>query len=118
MNFQMFGWFEEYSAFEFINSFSSTIGNENRRIRNIISTDQINLDPEDSESSSDEEPTDSRRHVCLQNRSENFALLHEDFAHGGFCESCAKTLQQLKHECPICSGIIVGIMRVFCNNFY
>ena len=76
------------------------------------SPNQINLDPESSESS--DEDSLPRCHVCLEKRGGgDYALLHEDNAHAGFCQSCAYTLHKDKHECPICRGIIVSIMRVF-----
>ena len=106
---------KEYSPSEYINSISSTIGKENVKVL----TEEINLDPEYSESSTDEYSTNDegstslRCYVCLLKRGENFSLLHEGFAHAGFCENCAKTLQESKNECPICRGLISGIMRVF-----
>ena len=51
--------------------------------------------------------------VCLERRSEIFALLHEGLAHGGFCERCANTLIELKQKCPVCRGKIVAITRLF-----
>ena len=40
--------------------------------------------------------------VCLLIRNENFALLHNDYVHGGFCQSCAEHLMDIKANCPIC----------------
>ena len=78
------------------------------------SSDQTTLsDDEDPVSSRDDEFREIKCHVCLGKQGENFALLHESNAHAGFCESRANRLHQLKHDCPICRGKIVGIMRVF-----
>ena len=36
-------------------------------------------------------------HLCLQARSENFALLHDHCVHAGFCESCANHFLNFRH---------------------
>ena len=52
-------------------------------------------------------------HVCLLTRNENFALLHNDYVHGGFCQSCAEHLTDIKVNCPICREEIKGILKIF-----
>ena len=89
---------------------SLTIGKDSRIFEEESPDGQI-LDPRSSESSDDESTL--RCHVCLQKLGGNFALLHEDHAHAGFCQSCADTFRQDNHECPICRCVIVGVMRVF-----
>ena len=52
-------------------------------------------------------------HICLLGREENFALLHEDCAHGGFCQSCAERIIDMKVICPICRAKVKGILKLF-----
>ena len=52
-------------------------------------------------------------HVCLLTRNKNFALLHNDYVHGGFCQSCAEHLMDIKANCPICREEIKGILKIF-----
>ena len=67
---------KEYSPSEYINSISSTVGKENVKVL----TEQINLDPEYSESSADEDTTTDegstslRCYVCLLKRGENCSI--------------------------------------------
>ena len=102
-----------YSPLEYINAISLTIGGQNQHKQNISNEQTALLDEENPASSRDEELREIKCHVCLEKMGENFALLHESYAHAGFCESCANKIHQLKHDCPICRGKIVGIMRVF-----
>ena len=89
---------KEYSPSEYINSISSTIGKENVKVL----TEEINLDPEYSESSTDEYSTNDegstslRCYVCLLKRGENFALLHEGFAHAGFLRTVLRHYRNRK----------------------
>ena len=59
------------------------------------------------------ECTEPRCHVCLQQRKENFSLIHRSTGHCGFCEKCATELSRLNHECPIFRGRIDGIVKIF-----
>ena len=45
-------------------------------------------------------------------RLENYALLHDDFVHGGFCQTCANRLLSMKADCPICRGKINCVLKV------
>ena len=94
---------EIYSPIEYINAISLTIGGQIQHKQNISNEQTALLDEENPVSSRDEELREIKCHV----------LLHESYAHAGFCESCANKIHQLKHDCPICRGKIVGIMRVF-----
>ena len=67
----------------------------------------------ESDSSDDEETTETRCYVCLHEIKENFAFLHDNFAHAGFCERCANELHLSNRKCPICRGKINGIMKIF-----
>ena len=40
---------------------------------------------------SEDDLNDDQCHVCLQARSENFALLHDDCVHAGFCQSLCQS---------------------------
>ena len=91
----------------------STIGGQNQHKQNISNEQTALLDEENPVSSRDEELRETKCHVCLEKMGENFALLHESYPHAGFCESCANKIHQLKHDCPVCHGKIVRIMRVF-----
>ena len=97
-----------YNAVEYLDAISLTIGREHFN-SNIMSTaesdittenvpieDQVNLD---------------QCHVCLLPRESNFALLHNDYIHGGFCE--AKQLLEMGANCPICRYKISGILRIY-----
>ena len=44
---------------------------------------------------------------------DNFALLHIDHVHAGFCKGCAEGLMEIKIKCPICRADIKGILKVF-----
>ena len=37
-------------------------------------------------------------HICLLGREDNFALLHEDCVHGGFCQACAERIIDMKYR--------------------
>ena len=43
----------------------------------------------------------------------NFALLHEDCLHAGFCKTCANNLLELEANCPICRSEISVVFKVF-----
>ena len=103
---------KEYSAVEYINYISLTIGKEKIRLEN-ESNDENYLESDLESSEIGHESSEPKCHVCLQELIGNFALLHENHAHAGFCEICANILRQEKHECPICRGVIVGVTRVF-----
>ena len=58
-------------------------------------------------------PDPDQCHVCLLPRMSNFALLHGDCVHGGFCEARANQLSNMGANCPICREPINGIVRIF-----
>ena len=64
-------------------------------------------------STDDEDENCEKCHVCLMPSTENIGLLHEDFLHGGFCETCANRLLTIKAVCPICRGNIKCDLNVF-----
>ena len=43
----------------------------------------------------------------------DFGLLHVDFLHGSFCETCANRLLTIKAVCPIRRGNIKCVLKVF-----
>lgn len=88
-----------YTPIQYLMCISSTIGIENKRVLSISSEPQEEID-----SSSEEFESDSRCYVCLLQRKENFSLLHEGFAHAGFCENL---------DCPICRGKIIAVVKIF-----
>ena len=94
---------------QYLKCISSTIGTENKRV---LSTPD-DESQEEIEPSSDEFGSDSRCYVCLLQRKENFSLLHEGYAHAGFCETCANEINRLNRDCPICRGKINGIVKIF-----
>ena len=100
-----------FTAIEYINAISSTIGKEKKRKGN--PKDQEHSNTEKSELSDDGEHTNSRCYLCLQQRIDNFGLLHDGFAHPGFCERCATEIHRLRQVCPICRGEIIGTMKIF-----
>ena len=89
-----------FTAIEYINAISSTIGKQNKT--KVNPNDQEHSNTEQSELSDDGEHTNSRCYVCLQQRIDNFGLLHDGFAHAGFCEISATEIHRLRQVCPIC----------------
>ena len=74
------------SAVEYLNAISLTIGRDDYILGNQSQVQDIS----DSLSDSNESAENSEHcHVCLFPRSENFALLHDNCVHGGFCKTCA-----------------------------
>ena len=100
-----------FTAIEYINAISSTIGKENKT--KVNPNDQEHSNTEQSELSDDGEHTNSCCYVCLQQIIDNFGLLHDGFAHAGFCERCATEIHRLRQACPICRGEIIGTMKIF-----
>ena len=98
-----------YTPIQYLKCISSTVGIENKRA---ISTPEGESQAE-IDSSSDEFGSDSKCYVCLLERKENFSLLHEGFAHAGFCEKCANEINRLNQDCPICRGKINGVIKIF-----
>ena len=66
-----------------------------------------------SSDSTNDELNNDHCHVCLLSRSENFALLHDQCVHAGFCHTCANHLFELKANCPICRSKIDGILKIY-----
>ena len=89
-----------YTPIQYLKCISSTIGIGNKRV---LSTPEV-ASQEEIDSSSDEFESYSRCYVCLLRRKDNFSLLHEGFAHAGFCEKCANEINRLNQDCPICRG--------------
>ena len=79
------------TSLQYLDAMASTIGKENLNPAEPLTV------PIDSAIShavldsfeSEDDLNDDQCHVCLQARSENFALLHDHCVHAGFCESCA-----------------------------
>ena len=46
-------------------------------------------------------------------KERKFSLLHEGFAHAGFCEKFANEINRLGQDRPICGGKINGIIKIF-----
>ena len=40
-------------------------------------------------------------------------ILHEGFAHAGFCGKCANGINRLNQDCLICRGKINGMVKIF-----
>ena len=80
-----------YSAVKYLNVVSLTVGHDNmypiEAPAHPRSTDDIDVTDDPTE---DEENSGSQCNVCLLARVENFALLHDECLHGGFCQMCAK----------------------------
>ena len=67
---------------------------------------------EDSSDDSNENKDNSEHcHVCLLSRIENFALLHDDFDHRGFCKRCASRMFEMKSACPLCKEYHKGSIK-------
>ena len=64
-------------------------------------------------SAGEEEINGDRCHVCFLPRTQNFALLHDQYVHGGFCESCSTRLLELNANCQICRNKINGVLKIF-----
>ena len=100
------------SANEYLIAISLTIGREDYNLGTILL--QIVENSEGLLDDTDEDEDNSEHcHVCLFPRSQNFALLHNQYVHGGFCESCAFRLLKMKAACPICRNIIKGVVKYF-----
>ena len=102
-----------YTTVQYLNFVSLTIEAENISVSLISTENELQSVTEETHSSDDGESVDARCFICLQERTENFAFLHYNFAHAGFCEQCANELHQANRECPICRGKIDGIMKIF-----
>ena len=102
-----------FNELEYIEAITLTIG------RGDIETGSMSLQTSNimgnfwDLSTDDEDENCEKCHVCLLPRTENFGLLHENFLHGGFCETCANRLLTIKADCPICRGNIKCVLKVF-----
>ena len=101
---------------EYIEAITITIGrgdletgSKSLQTSNIM-RDSLNL------STDDEDKNSEKCHVCLLPRIENFALLHENFLHGGFCKTCGNRLLAVKADCPISRSKYYPSLR-FLNNW-
>ena len=100
------------SPIEYHNAVSLTIGRDDYNlgtVQPLVSDISENLSDDSNENVDESEYC----HVCLFLRSENFALLHDDFVHSGFCKTCANHLWEMKATCPICRNTIKGVLGIF-----
>ena len=75
-----------------------------------IAEDEDTINPQRLSAQTNQEGTTC--HICFLGREENFALLHEDFVHGGFCQACAELIVDMKVICPVCRAKVNGILKV------
>ena len=100
-----------FSALEFLDAITQTIGHGN--LYSDATTIPVINDFFDVSVDEEEEINCDRCHVCLLPRTQNFALLHEQYVHGGFCEICASRLLQTQANCPICRDKIKVVLQIF-----
>ena len=100
-----------FSALEFLDSITQTIGHGN--LYSEATTIPVINDFFDVSVDEGEEINCDRCHVCILPRSQNFALLHDQYVHGGFCEICASRLLKTQANCPICRDKIKGVLQIF-----
>ena len=98
-----------YSAIEYLNEISLTIGREHLNPYTSFKESEITNENEVEQYIS----SPVQCHVCLMPRESNFALLHDAYVHGGFCKTCANQLAEMGANCPICRNPINGIVQIF-----
>ena len=100
------------SPIEYHNAVSLTIGRDDYNlgtVQPLVSDISENLSDDSNENVDESEYC----HVCLLLRSENFALLHDDFVHSGYCKTCANRKWEMKATCTTCRNTIKGVLRIF-----
>ena len=101
-----------YTAVDYLNAISMTIGHAS--INAVLAPGPFETSDNLGDISDDmNQDNSSQCHVCLLPRVTNFALLHDNYVHGGFCEACANQLLNLKVTCPICRENIKGVLQIF-----
>ena len=102
-----------FSELEYLDAITLTIGRGDLGSGHMSSKISNTLEDSLDVSTDNEDEHSEKCHVCLLPRSENFALLHDDFVHGGFYQTCPNRLLSMKADYPICRGKINCVLKVF-----